>query len=268
VFREEYGERAGRFDTAGAVVGGAAIFGLLIAVNRGATWGWSAPATVACLGLFAVGAVVFAVVERRADQPVYPIALMRDRAIRWAVVSRGAVQAAYMGSFNVLPVLHIEVGHWAPATVALALSPRPLAMGISGPVAGGLVARTNPVRLCIIGSAAVLAGVVTLVGVHPDGAYVVLLAALVAKGVGLGVAGTAASAIITARTPEPELGAISGFLSIVTSVANALGMAVLLSVVAIAGGETGAASFQWAFAAGAVLAAVGLAAALALRRGA
>lgn len=266
VFREQRAPAAGRFDVAGAILGGAAVFGFLLAINRGGSWGWTSPLTLGCATLTVVAVPWFVVVQRRAELPILPVKLLAAPAIRWAVINRVCVNAAYMGSFIVLPVLLMQVGGWSPTTVALALSPRPIAMSIAGPAAGFLSLRFGAVRLVVLGSLCLTAGVGYLTQLTPDSPYIWLFFALVAMGVGLGAGGTATSSIVTARTNVDELGATSGFLSVAASVANSLGMALMLAVVSIAGGETSVTAFHWAFGAGTAIAAIGAWSAIMLAR--
>lgn len=264
VFREHETKDDGKFDVPGAVLGGVAIFALLLAVNRGHVWGWTSPPIVACYAALAVCAPWFVVVERRAIHPVLPVELLGDRVIRLAVLNRVFLSAAYMGSFIIIPVLLIELGGWAPVAVALALSPRPVAMGIAGPIAGALTTRLNPARLCLYGAIGVTGGVAYLAFLTPTSPYVFLLLALVAMGFGLGTSGTAASSIVTSRTHVDELGTVSGFLGVAGSVATSLGMALMVSVVSIAGGEHSAQAFRWSFGVGAGIGLLGVVTAIAL----
>ena len=264
VFREHRVDGKGGFDYLGALLGGVAIFALLLAVNRGHLWGWTSPPIIACLTAFVVSTPWFVVVERRAANPVLPVSLLADPVIKWAVLNRLFLHSAYMGSFIVIPVLLMELGGWAPVAVAMALLPRPIAMGIAGPIAGVLTTRLNPARLSVFGSIGVAAGVAYLAFLTPTSPYAFLLLALVAMGFGLGMGGTAASSIVTSRTHVDELGTVSGFLGVVGSVATSLGMATMVSVISIAGGETRAEAFQWSFGVGAALALLGVVSSVAL----
>jgi MFS family permease len=266
LFREQRVAKTAPFDSAGAALGGVVIFGLLIAVNRGTVWGWTSPAILACVTLAAVAVPLFCAVERRAPRPVLPIALLRDPIVRWSVLNRALLSSAYMGSFIVLPVWLIELRDYSPAIVALALAPRPIAMGLAGPVAGILSERANPIALVMVGSIAVTLPIVYLAAMPVAAPYAILFVALVIKGTGLALAGTATGALVAARTHVDELGTVSGFLGIVGSIANSLGMALMISLVAMAGGEHTASAYRWSFGVGAALAGTSVAAALALSR--
>jgi len=266
VFRETREPRTGRFDIEGAILGGAAIFGFLLVINRGTSWGWTSWPTIGCGLLAAVTAPWFVVVQRRAEVPILPVKLLKIPAIRWAILNRSFLSAAYMGSFIILPVLLMEVGGWGAAAVALALSPRPIAMGLAGPAAGWLAVRFGPKRLAVVGSFTLTLGVGYLALFVPSSPYVFLLFALIAMGVGLGTGATATSTVVTSNSDISELGTTSGFLSVTSSVSVSLGMAVMLAVVAMAGGETSQNAFHWAFGVAACLAALGAWSAVMLAR--
>ena len=266
IFTERRSPAEGRFDFAGSLLLAAAIFGLLLGVNEGPQWGWSSPAVLGCFGAAAVCFPAFLAVERRVTSPVVPLDLFSDGVLRGALLSRFALNFAYMGGFIVLPFFLREIQGMRPAAVSLALFPRPLAMGIMGPIAGTLAKRVAPEKMGVGGAVLIAAATTLFVTVGGDTAYPVILAGLVTAGIGLGMASASQGTIITARAGEDMLGTVSALLAITLSVASSAGMAVLLAVVSATGGIERDSAYRWSFLAGAGVTLVGIWGAVAVLR--
>lgn len=272
VFDEQRIETKGRFDVWGTVTAAAAVTAVLVGVNQGPKWGWTSPAVLACLVVAVVATVAFVRVEQRADNPIVPLRLFLERAIANGMASRFVINAAYMGSFIVMPLFLGNIWGWDVALVSFALLPRPVAMGITGPLIPRLTTRFGEGRLTVFGSTLVAAALVVLALLPDEPNYPLLLLALVLQGAGLGLSSSAIGTVVTSRSPHDLLGPAASVLALTSQLANSTGIAVFLTLVAIGGGDTAADSFSFTLAAGALLTLVGVATAIrmarALRRGA
>jgi EmrB/QacA subfamily drug resistance transporter len=266
VLREQRYETDGPFDWAGAGLLAVATFGLMFGVNRGPVWGWTSPLVVACLAAPFFALAAFARVERRAPNPVIPLPMLRDRVIGAAIVARMCLNSIYMGGFIILPFFLREVQGWTPAVVSLALFPRPLAMGLVAPISGNLTARIAPAKLTVAGAVAIVVSVAVFTNLDASTPYGLLLFGLVVAGVGLGLFASSTGAIMAGRTHESMLGAISGLQAITQSVANSIGMAVMLSIVEASGGTSDASAYSASFGVGLAITVVGVVAAVFLAR--
>jgi len=258
VLDEQRIEVKGRFDWSGTVTAALAIFGLLLAVNQAPKEGWTSPFVLACLGVFAVFTPMFLRAENRADNPVVPMRLFREPALANGMVSRFAVNAAYMGSFIVMPLFLANVWGWDLALVSFALLPRPVAMGITGPLIRRLSDRFGEGALTVVGSILVTVAIAILAMLPSTPNYPVLLLALVLQGLGLGLASASIGTVVTQRAPDDLLAPAASVLSLTSQLANSAGIAVLLTVVAVAGGDSDPAAFAPALGVGVALAAIGV----------
>lgn len=250
-------ETRGRFDALGALLFGSAVFALTLASNRGNDWGWTSPAV---LFLFAVTFVFFAfflAVEKRVETPVLPLALLGDPVVVWATAARSLMYAVHMGSFIVLPLFLMDIAGRTPGEVALALMPRPIAMGFAAPLVPLLGERFGRTRTTVAGALLMLLGVSTMPFLGPDSSYGFLLVGLVCMGTGLGVSQTMTASEVAARAPLDDLGATSALLSISTAVSGTVGTAVLLAL-ATREGAPSADAYQSSFVASALLSGVAL----------
>jgi MFS family permease len=129
-------EDARAFDYQGAAVGALGVLAALLWMVRAPQWGFLSLEALLALGVAVVTLAWFWRIEKRAEEPVLPPPIFERQLTRRALLSRSVVQAVYMGSFLITPVLLTRIAGWSPGVVAAALLPRPIAMGIVGTARG------------------------------------------------------------------------------------------------------------------------------------
>jgi MFS family permease len=242
------------FDGRGALVGALAAMTALLWMVRAPRWGFLSLESLAVLALAGVLVPLFWRIEQAAEEPVLPPRLFQRRVTRRALLARSTVQAVYMGSFLIMPVLLTRVGGWSPGVVAAALLPRPIAMGVVGPLAGILIRRTGVSGPTRVGALLVGSACAYYAWLDPAMPYLPLAVALVAQGGGLALVSTATAAAVTSDSDGRDLGASSAALGLTTALANAGGMALLLGALEALGGDLVPAAYSGAFALAAALA--------------
>jgi DHA2 family methylenomycin A resistance protein-like MFS transporter len=263
VFPEQRYPSRGRFDWEGS----AAIASASVAAMVGATWlgRYGLDAHVLGAAIAFVLASLWAIsAENRAENPVVPPALLRDRAISMSVVARFTLNFSYMGGFMTLPYLLQELWRYSPGQVSLMMVFRPLAMGVAGPIAGRLVLRHGADRLLVWGAWAILLATAGFVGLDGTPNVVLLIAGLTVAGAGLGLSSPGSVAVVTQRVGAELLGTVSGLMTLTATLGNALGMAALFAVVETAGGVRDPTAYRLSFVAGTAITAIGLWASLRL----
>lgn len=256
----------GAFDREGAIAAALAAGGLL----SGATWLAKEPLTSPYVaGAFAialVGSVWLYFAEQRAEEPVLPPALLRIRSVQLALGARVAFSFTYMGAFMTLPYMLHSLWGLTESGVSLALLWRPLAMGLTGPLAGRLSLRFGPATLVVAGAWLILLSTAAFVGLDATPNYAVLTFGLTVAGVGLGIGSPGTVAAVSAKVGPELLGTVSALMTLTATLANALGMASLFAVVELSGGVHAARAYRISALCGTGVAALGVIAAYALRR--
>lgn len=172
-------------------------------------------------------AVVY--VERRASHPVVPVRALAEPVVRLALLGRSLMYAVHMGSFMLLPLYLLDIGHRTPSEIALLLLPRPLAMGFAGPLASRFASRFGAAALLAFGVTTMLVGVASLALLGRNPTAWTLMPSLVGMGLGLGLSQTMTASEIAERTEPQDLGASSAMLAIATALSGSLGSAGLLA---------------------------------------
>lgn len=249
-------------DVAGAATLGTATVAALLALTLGAQLGWGNPAVIGLLVLSPIALWMFVRCERRAVEPLLPLAFFRKRDFTASLVSQGTINFAYMGGFIITPLLMENRFAFSVAATSLAMVCRPLSNSLASPAGGYLAARIGERPAAVGGT--ILVAVSMALFAFAAGAHVVALVfvGLVLSGIGLG--GSAPSLItVVANTVRPEdLGVANAAQQMVAMIGAVAGIQVLST---IQGGSESAAPFTAAYLVGGAVAIIGVVAALFVR---
>jgi predicted MFS family arabinose efflux permease len=226
--------RAGPFrpDLVGALLFCAGTATLLFALSSGghryAWWSWPmlAFAAVAALAL-----VLLVLWERRHDDPVFPLHLLRMPAIARSDAVVMCFAAALFSTILYLP-LYLQLGRGVGIGASgLLLLPVTLAQVVSSAVVGRLVTQTGHVRIfppvgLALATAAFLGLAVAVMGAPT--AVVTALTMLV--GVGLGMVMPPTQVAVQAAAGRAALGVATATISLSRAIGGAIGVAVLGAV--------------------------------------
>lgn len=253
-----------RFDLAGSLTLGGAAVGILAAVSQGPQWGWTSPQTLALGGAGLVLALSFVRVERRAVEPLMPVAWLRTRNVALPIATQSLANFAYMGGFLLAPLLLDEALGYRTSTIGLVVIARPLAFALVATVAGTITVRVGERAAALVGTLAVVASMVTFATVRADTTMTWVLVALALSGLGFGVSGPALTSLVASAVDERELG-VAGALQQLMSQMGAVAGTVVLTTVQRASTAPSSESFVAAFLVGAAVSAVAVVAAANLR---
>jgi MFS family permease len=250
-----------RFDLAGGATLGVGALVVLTAINQGADWGWGSPLT---LGAFALGAAVlvwFVRLERRADEPLMPLAWWRTRNVAVPVVAQSLANCAYMGGFLLAPLLLDDLLGYSTSKIGLVVIARPLAFALVAVVAGSITVRLGERSATTVGTGAVVASMVGFALVEGGTATWFVVVALALSGVGFGVLAPALTSLIASAVDEQDLGVAGALQQLMSQLGAVLGTVIMTSVQQAMQSSRGLeASFRPAFVVGTGIAMLALAA--------
>jgi DHA2 family methylenomycin A resistance protein-like MFS transporter len=249
--RESADPRGRRLDVAGIALGAialaAATFALIDAGRDGA--GSAAVLAAAALAVLASGALV--AVERRAPDPMLPLALFRRRRFTVANAVAAAMNLGSLGCIYVLTLLLQVVQGRAPLAAGLAVIPLFAPVAALAPVSGRLTGRFGPRRPMVAGLLVAAAGLALLGRVDGGTPYAELLPAFVLWGAGLGLL-TSAVVAAAVGAVEPER---AGLASAVNNTARQAGGAIGIAAFGALAGDAARPGFVHGFHLAALIAA-------------
>ncbi|WP_431967486.1 MFS transporter [Nocardia sp. bgisy134] len=225
-----------RFDFGGAVGLSIALLALLVAITKGADWGWS---SASILTLFAVSLVVFlgwGFFELRQRAPLVDLRVSARPRVLFTNMASIAVGFALYGMSLTFPQLLMapeETGYGfglSMVNAGLALAPTGLVMMALSPVSARLSAARGPKLTLMLGSAVIAVGYLCAVLLMNSVWQIMLAAVIVAGGVGLAYA--AMPALIMGAVPITETAAANGLNSLMRSIGTSTSSAVMSVVLA------------------------------------
>jgi DHA2 family methylenomycin A resistance protein-like MFS transporter len=163
--------------------------GLTYGVISGGAAGFGRPQAWGSLAMAAVCFAVFAVVERRAAEPMLPLGLFRDRVIAVCLAIGFVVNAAYYGLVFVFGLFAQDVLGRSAVGAGLVFMPMAVLCTITNLLSARAAGRWGPRTPVLAGQLACAAGllVLLLVGRHTSGLELALLLLPLAGGLGFAV---------------------------------------------------------------------------------
>jgi EmrB/QacA subfamily drug resistance transporter len=260
--KEHVEQHAGRFDLWGFFLSGAGLALVLYALSRGPANGWGASVAVAGVG----GIVCFVLltgVELRRHDPMLDLSLLHDRMFRGTNLTNFLATSGLIGMLFVTQLFLQQPRGLSALQSGLTSFPQALGLVTILPLAGRLYPRIGPRRLILLGLMLATVTAVLFVWVDLDTDLWLIRTIMYARGLAFGLAllplQTATFATISSR----DTGRASALFNSVRQVAASFGVAALATVL-VARGEV-MLGFHTAFAAGAVLGALAVAAGLLIR---
>jgi EmrB/QacA subfamily drug resistance transporter len=221
------GERP-KIDVLGATLLAGGLSAIVLVTSLGGTtWDW---ASAQVIGVGVLGVVLlagFAVVERRAAEPVLPPALWRDRVF----VSAGALSLivgfGMFGTLTFLPLYFQTVNGASPTGAGLHLVPLMLGLLVTSIGSGQLIARTGRYRAFPIAGTAVMAlGMALLSMLDVDTSTAGASLYLLVLGMGLGLVMQVLVLAVQNSVEYAVLGAATSGVTMLRGIGGSLGTAV------------------------------------------
>ncbi|GAA3517001.1 MFS transporter [Dietzia aurantiaca] len=221
----------GTLDLIGALGLGVGLVALLLAVSKGADWGWASPVT---LGLFLLAAVAFPVWGLWVLRHRSPIVNLRVAARRPVLMTNIASVTVGMGLYAQLLILPqilqlpVATGHGlGQSMVAMGLwsAPAGLAMMAVSPISGRLINNRGPKTTLILGALVISAGYFS--GLFLMGSTWGVMTTGIVISAGVGLAYGAMPALIMASVPRTEMGSANSVNTLMRSIGTTTSAAVL-----------------------------------------
>ena len=242
-FKEKVERRSHRIDYAGATLFTGALTLLILGVLQGRSWGWTSAPSVGVFGTGVVLLVLFALVERRAAEPVLPFKILARRLLLSTNLLGFFVGAGLIGLTEFVPTFLSVTTGAAPIIAGLALGALTIGWPIAATLAGRAYLRFGFRSTAIFGGSVLVLGTSALSWStrYPS----ILLVAGICFIIGAGFGFSAVTTLVAAQSSVSweERGVVTGTQMLFRSVGQALGAAVLGAVangvIAAHGGNEG-----------------------------
>ncbi|MFD7711755.1 MFS transporter [Streptomyces sp. NPDC059785] len=226
----------GRFDAPGALGLSAGLVALLLAVSKGADWGWGSATTVSLLAAGVVLLLAWGWFELRTTDPLVDLrTTARPQVLVTNAVSVVVGFAMYAQSLVAPQLLQLpgQLGYGLGQSMLAAglwMAPAGLAMMLFSPVGAKISARWGPRTSLLLGSLVIALGYglgLVLMGSAPG---ILVTSCVISTGVAFAYG--AMPALIMGAVPHSETAAANGFNSLMRAIGTSLSSAVIGVVLA------------------------------------
>ena len=218
----------GKLDVRGSVL----LFVSLMLVVSGVTelQQSSTPVVWAQLGVGVVLLMAFVLVERRVADPVFPLAVLRNKTLLLNMFTMFALFFVIGGQSMVLPFYFQDARGMAPGEAALYMTVIPVIIGVVGPVAGAMSDRIGCYIPTCLGLFLACAGEVGVSLWGTDSPTAQLVITLVVYGLGSGLFNAPNNSLVMGSARREDLGVVGGFAAFARTFGQAAGLTVATSV--------------------------------------
>jgi EmrB/QacA subfamily drug resistance transporter len=225
----------GRFDLIGSLGLSAALVSLLLAISKGADWGWTSATT---LGLFTAAIAIFLIwgwYELRTGKPLVDLRTLARRQVLFTNLASVAFGFSMFAMSLVLPQLlqlPSQTGYGlgkSMMTVGLVLAPQGLVMMGMAPISAAITKTKGPKITLMLGAVIVAAGYGLNILLMSEVWHLILVSCII--GAGVGFAYGAMPDLIMGAVPASETAAANSLNTLMrsmgTSFASALAGVIL-----------------------------------------
>jgi len=277
LLQESRDARVNKFDLPGAVLVTSGLSTMVYAITQAGQKGWLSTETLSVFAASVVLLGAFVAWELRHPEPLMRFGILQTRTVSGANVAGFILGTALFSMFLMLTLYMQQVlGYSAMKTGLAYLAVAGTAIVWSG-VAAQLVTRVGVKPVLVVGMVMLTAGLLYFTQVSVGGSYVRdLMPGFLIIGVGIGFSFVPISIAALAGVKASEAGLASGLINTSQQIGGALGIAVLSTIATTRTGDSVGSGhpvpvalvdgFQSAFVVGAIVAALGIVAALTLIR--
>ncbi|MFJ3304514.1 MFS transporter [Streptomyces sp. NPDC086549] len=236
----------GHFDIVGSLGLSAALVSLLLAISKGADWGWTDPVTMTLFAAAVVVLLVWGWWELRTAQPLVDLRTTVRRQVLFTNLASIAFGFSMFAMSLVLPQLlqlPTQTGYGlgrSMLTVGLVMAPQGLVMMATAPLSAMITKTRGPKITLMIGAVIVACGYGLNIVLMSQVWHLVLVSCVI--GAGVGFAYGAMPALIMGAVPASETAAANSLntlmRSIGTSVASAVAGVILAQMTISLGGHS------------------------------
>ena len=227
-------------DLPGQVLAIAALGALSLGVIQGPHWGWASPYSILSFAIAIAATALFFRLQARSDSGLVPLSIFKSGVFS---ASLGIAAAMTFGMYAMLFLtpLYLQTVRGGSALVAgFELLPMSVAFVIVSQLSGRIANRFGPRLPMTAGMAFMGAGLFMLALIPLTDSFLLIEAALLVIGCGLGLNTAPVNGVAVANVPAERSGTASGLVNTARMVGATLGIAVLGAVFAVFAGNADA----------------------------
>jgi EmrB/QacA subfamily drug resistance transporter len=217
----------GKFDVWGFVTIAGSLFSLLLALSKGADWGWSGYRVLILFTASALLMALFVVIELEVERPLLDVRLFLIWSFSNSLLLIGTLSSAFFTLIFYIPLFMQEGQGVTPLNSGLAMFPEAITMAITLPFAGLLYTKMGPRWPIVIGMIITGYGTYLLSGITADLSRTDVMFWTSLRGAGQALCMVPLLTVGLDQVPSDKLDSASALNNVMQRVTGALGLAVL-----------------------------------------
>lgn len=222
-----------RVDYAGAAAMALGIVPLILALNWGGVdYAWNSPFIIGLFVFSAIMLAAFVFIERRASEPVIPIALFRTRVVTVSAMVAFLQGSAFFSVITFIPLFFQGVLGALPTKSGLFMTPMMLSMAFGSFIAGQFLSRAGGhYRLqAAIGFGLAAVGFFLLAGMTPQTTFVMAAVYISITGFGNGNIMPIHTIAVQNTVPYAVMGTATSLITLLRPLGGVFGLAIVGSI--------------------------------------
>jgi EmrB/QacA subfamily drug resistance transporter len=224
--------KAEPFDWAGGATFLGGLVALLLVLDQGHAWGWTAPITLLMLVIGLLLLSAFFIIERKTRHPMLDLSLFNNRLYLAATISAILNYMALFSILFALPFYLITGRGLGTEQAGLLLITQPIVMAVIAPISGTLSDRFGSRFLAAFGMTILAVGLWQLSGLNSQSALQEIPLTLCLTGLGIGLFTSPNNNSMMAAAPPNRQGIASATLATARNIGMVLGVALPSAILA------------------------------------
>ena len=216
-----------KFDWWGATTLGAALFSLVLVLDKGLDWGWISVSSLACYALITIFTFVFIAIEHRHPEPIVDLKFFKNSVFVHTIINNFVIFMGLIGSIFLIPIFaQTFLGYDATQTGFLFI---PMAFGlvIAAAVGGSkFMDKINPTTIIIVSTLMTGVGLYLFSFIDARSSAWAIIIPLIIMAMSMGLGMPQRTSIVAAIVPQSEIGMASSVLALARNIAGAFGIAI------------------------------------------
>jgi DHA2 family methylenomycin A resistance protein-like MFS transporter len=208
---------------------------LAAAMIEAGPFGFTHPLVLGGIAASVALGILFVTIERRAPQPMLPLALFGRRAFAVMSLAGLLINIGFYGLIFVFSLYFQRVNRLSAFSTGLAFVPMTAAVLPANLAAARVAEAIGPRQTIVAGAAVAATACLALLGIAPHASYWTMAIQLVAMGAGLGLLVPPLTSTLLGSVEKARSGLASGVLNAMRQTGSVLGVSLFGSLVAESG---------------------------------
>jgi EmrB/QacA subfamily drug resistance transporter len=200
---------------------------MIVLVEGGSHWPWSSLEVISLLAVSFIAFVFFVYQEKRADEPMMPFSIWKERAIFIANMASLTTGIMLIGISSFLPAFVQGVMEKSPIIAGFTLTAMSIGWPIASTMAGSLLLKIGFRKTSVIGGIFLILGSMMFVTLSPDAGPIWAALGSFLFGIGMGLTSTSFIVSIQSTVSWKQRGIATATNMFMRNLGNTVGAALL-----------------------------------------